>query len=230
MDERHSFSVERAGSPRRSSHAAQLFSFGDRDMLKRVNCILLFAPLLLVVVGCASQRPLTQGDAGPYSGQRIADLAVSMQGCHADEVGTNVTAWPFTLARYLRKNGPGPHDYQPWCSEFVCWTYAAAGWPLAPRKRDRWMLTDNTQLRAWFVKHRRFVSKDDPAWRSLIPQPGDYVRFNNARGGHSAIVQSVSGPDLNIVSGDSRNQVRLDTVKDFHDSKNIEGIGLRLAP
>ena len=91
-------------------------------------------------------------------------------------------------------------------------------------------MTDNTQLRAWFIKNRRFVRKNDPAWVNLIPQPGDYVRFNNARGGHSAIVQSVSGPDLNIVSGDSRNQVRLDTVKDFRDSMIIDGIGLRLAP
>ena len=212
-------------------------------MLKRISCILLFA-MLLLAVGCASQgsvgsraankdaateRQPTQGDVGLYSGQRIVDLAVSMQGCHADEVGTNVTAWPFALARYLKKARPGSHNYEPWCSEFVCWAYAAAGWPLVPRARDRWMMTDNTQLRAWFIKNRRFVSKNDPDWVSLIPQPGDFVRFDNARGGHCAIVRSVSGPDLNVVHGNSGNQVRLDTVKDFRNSLIIDGIGLRQA-
>ena len=198
-------------------------------MLKRVSYILAFVSLL-VAVGCASQRSPTQGDAGPCSGQRIVDLAVSMQGCHADEVGTNVVTWPFALARYLKKNGPGPHDYEAWCSEFVCWTYAAAGWPLAPRAQGGWMLRENEQLRGWFIRNRRFVSKNDRAWVSLIPQPGDFVRFDNARGGHCAIVRSVSGPDLNVVHGSSGNQVRLDTVKDFRNSLIIDGIGLRLAP
>jgi hypothetical protein len=211
-------------------------------MPKRISCILVFA-ILLVVVGCASQGSVrggacraatgsqpTQADAEPNSSQRIVDMAVSMQGCHADEVGTNVAAWPFALACYLKKKGPGPHDYEPWCSEFVCWAYAAAGWPLAPRAHDGWMLKDNKQLRAWFIRNRRFVTRNDPAWVSLIPQPGDFVRFDNAAGGHSAIVRSVSGPDLNIVEGNSRNQVRFDTVKDFRNSNDIDGIGLRLAP
>ncbi len=198
-------------------------------MLKRVSCILVFV-ILLVAVGCASQRSPTQGDAGPYSGQRIVDLAVSMQGCYPDEVGTNVTAWPFALARYLKKNGPGPHDYRPWCSEFVCWAYAVAGSPLASRWQHGWMMTDNQQLRAWFIKNRRFVSKNDSAWVSLIPQPGDFVRFDNARGGHAAIVRFVSGPDLYVVSGASANRVRLDTVRDFRSSMIIDGIGLRSAP
>ena len=92
------------------------------------------------------------------------------------------------------------------------------------------MMTDNTQLRAWFIKNLRFVSKNDPAWMSIVPQPGDFVRFDNARGGHAGIVRSVSGPDLNVVHGSSGNQVRLDTVKDFRNSVMIDGIGLRLAP
>ncbi len=92
------------------------------------------------------------------------------------------------------------------------------------------MLRNSTRLRAWFIKNRRFVRKNDPAWVSFIPQPGDYVRFDNAAGGHSAIVRSVSGPDLNIVQGNAKNQVRLNTVKDFRNSKNIDGVGLRLAP
>jgi hypothetical protein len=153
-----------------------------------------------------------------------------MQGCYADEVGTNVAAWPFALARYLKKKGSGPHDYEPWCSEFVCWAYAAAGWPLVAAAQDGWMVKDNKQLRAWFIRNRRFVSKRDSAWVSLMPQPGDYVRFNNAAGGHSAIVRSISGPDLNIVHGNAGSRVRLDTVKDFRNSMIIDGIGLRLAP
>ena len=35
------------------------------------------------------------------SGQRIVDLAVSMKGFYADEVGTNLTVSPYALARHL---------------------------------------------------------------------------------------------------------------------------------
>jgi hypothetical protein len=175
-----------------------------------------------------SQTP--QADTEAHSGQKIVDLAVSMQGCYADEVGTNVAVWPFPLARHLRKQGPGPHDYEAWCSEFVCWAYAAAGWPLARGPRGVWMLKNTTQLRAWFLQNRRFVTRNSPDWASLAPQPGDYVRFNNAAGGHSAMVRSVAGPDLNIVHGNSGNRVRLSTVKDFRSNTNIDGIGLRLGP
>lgn len=113
------------------------------------SCFCLSIAILFLAVGCASQRSTWNGtcrgaDEGaatePDSSQRIVDLAVSMQGRHADEVGTNPHAWPFALTRYLQKKGSGLHDYESWCSEFVCWTYAAAGWPLASGAQDRWML------------------------------------------------------------------------------------------
>jgi hypothetical protein len=163
------------------------------------------------------------------SGQQIISIATSEFGRYPDEVGKGLGWYPYELSRYISKTGTNIHDYEAWCSEFVSWTYAAAGYPFAKGSQGGWMFSGNQQIKSWFAANRRFISKNDPEWFTFIPQPGDYIRFDNSAGGHSAIVRSVNHSILYIVHGNSGNQVRLSTITDFRNSSSIDGIGLRLA-
>ncbi|MBN1670210.1 MAG: CHAP domain-containing protein [Kiritimatiellae bacterium] len=166
--------------------------------------------------------------ADAIGGERIVALAVAENGRYPDEVGQDLDFYPYDIKRYLAKTGTGPHDYEAWCSEFVAWAYRAADSPFTGGSEGGWMLKGSYSIRAWFVANSRFVDKSSPDWTTFVPQPGDYVRYDTAGGGHSGIVRYVQGTSLYTVEGNVGNQVRLRAISNWRDPANsIDGIGLR---
>lgn len=160
------------------------------------------------------------------------ELAEKEEGRYPDEVGQELEKYPGAISNYLQKTGNGVHDYEAWCSEFVSWTYKAAGYDLSGGYQNSWMLRGSTQLRSWFNENAEFVNRENEKWESFIPAPGDYVRYDNDFGGHSGIVRYASNDTLYTVEGNCSNKVyirRIPQWKTYQDRDNtrIDGIGRR---
>jgi hypothetical protein len=154
-------------------------------------------------------------------GARIVAVAVAQEGCSVSEVGQDLKKRRDTLERYVK---PGA----PWCSEFVSWAYKTAGYPFTNGSPDPWMLTSSTRIKEWFIREETFIPRGSLKWRKLEPRAGDYIRFENGHGGHSAIVRGVAGADLDLVEGNgSGKRVTLRTVTNWRDRDDIDGIGQR---
>jgi hypothetical protein len=151
-------------------------------------------------------------------GDTIVAIAAAEEGRGPNQVGQDLTTYPFKLGNYL---DPG----EAWCSEFVSWAYRAANHPFSGGYEGGWMLKGSVSIRSWFQQHKTFVSKGSAAWSTFTPQPGDYIRYNTSLGGHSGIVHHVSGSTLYTVEGNVNNQVMLRTVSAWHSYYSIDGIG-----
>jgi len=169
------------------------------------------------------------GVADASSGDQIVAIAVAENGRYPDEVGVDLTYYPYDIKRYLVKTGTNEHDYEAWCSEFVAWAYRAADSPFTGGYEEGgWMLKGSYPIRSWFIDNREFIDKSSPKWSTFTPQPGDYVRYDNEWGGHSGIVRYVQGTSLYTVEGNVGNKVRLRIISNWRDPANsIDGIGVR---
>ncbi len=109
---------------------------------------------------------------------------------YPDEVGTTLTEYPFAIKEYLRYEGPGPHDYEWWCSEYYSWVLRLAGCPITGTSFDPdWMIPGNTQIRDWFKSNSEFIYKNDIG--DFKPLPGDFCHIE----GHSAMVWYIDEDD-----------------------------------
>lgn len=114
-----------------------------------------------------------------------------------------------------------------WCTDFVSWVYRAAGVPFTGGYQGGWHLTNNFAVRAWFERQGRWVAKGSPEWERFQPRPGDYLRFDTRRYGHSAIVRYVAGDTLYTIEGNARGGiVRLRRYPDYKHNRRIDGIGM----
>ena len=153
-------------------------------------------------------------------GNQILSLAVSQAGRGPNDVGKELKQYPYKLGRYL-------YSGEAWCSEFVSWVYKVAGFPFTGGKEGGWMLKSSTRIKDWFLRNRTFVTRTNRKWWSFQPNPGDYIRYNNASGGHSGIVRHVSGSTLYTVEGNVGNRVVLRTIPNWRNRVDIDGIGQR---
>ncbi len=150
----------------------------------------------------------------------IVSVAEAELGHGPHQVGRGLESYPFDLGRFL---GPG----EAWCSEFVSWVYLVAGYPLGDTAAGEWIIRSSRGLRRWFRKYARFVERDDPYWDHADPSPGDYIRYDNALGGHSGIVRGVSGTTLYTIEGNVSNRVVARTIRHWRRRNDIDGFGLR---
>ncbi|MBN1306921.1 MAG: CHAP domain-containing protein [Chitinispirillaceae bacterium] len=169
-------------------------------------------------------------DLLPY--EITEEVAANEVGRGSDSVGIewkNQNRYPYDLWRYLM----GPEDA--WCSEFLCWAYRCAGYPLGSdagsTTQPKWMIKGNTTIRSWFQnasnKHE-WVGRDSPSWESFVPVYGDFVRYDNAAGGHTGIVRYASGTSLYTIEGNVNNSVMQRTIRNYKNtSSSIDGFGRR---
>ena len=153
-------------------------------------------------------------------GNRIIAVAVSQVGRGPNGVGKELKRYPYNLGRYL-------YSGEAWCSEFVSWVYKVAGSPFTDGKEGGWMLKSTTRIKDWFLSKRTFITRRNNQWWRFQPNPGDYIRYNTASGGHSGIVRYVSGSTLYTVEGNVGNQVVLRTINNWRNRVDIDGIGQR---
>ncbi len=152
----------------------------------------------------------------------IVEIAVAEKGRGPTEVGKDLTVYPYDLGRYL---GSG----EAWCSEFVAWVYKVAGQPFTGGSEGGWMIGDNTAIRSWFQREKKWMGRADPGFAAFTPMAGDFMRLNNSGGGHSTIVREVQGATLLTVEGNSGNLVRLGTYNNYKSNTAIDGFGMRLS-
>lgn len=73
------------------------------------------------------------------------------------------------------------------------------------------------------------MSHEEAEWDTFVPAPGDYVRYDNAYGGHSGLVRYVSedGGTLHTVEGNVGNSVRSLSKTRWrdYDARHIDGFG-----
>ncbi|MDJ0764719.1 MAG: hypothetical protein QNJ97_17195 [Myxococcota bacterium] len=161
------------------------------------------------------------------NGAKIVEIAVAEDGRYPDEVGQDLDHEPYELVQYLDSTGPGPHDYEAWCSEFLSWAYKAAEVPMTGGSFGGWMWGWSTAIRDWFIENKRFIDRDHPEWDTFTPQPGDYIRQDFGKGDHTAIVRYAEGDTLYSVDGNWGNRVALNTYNNWKDNNTIVGIGVR---
>ncbi len=154
--------------------------------------------------------------------ETIIHIAKSQIGRGPKEVGKELKHHPYNLSRQLRRN-------EQWCSEFVSWVYCAAGTPLRGGRRG-WLLRNSRSLREWFQQNSFFVRREDDYWENNAPIPGDYIRYNNDRGGHSGLVYLVEGSTLVTIEGNINDRVVVKRLKNWRTRDDIDGIGLKSAP
>lgn len=100
-----------------------------------------------------------------------------------DEVGTTLTEYPNAIKNYLEKTGPGPHDYEWWCSEYYSYALRVGECPLySPSSNPDWMIDGNTGIRSWFQNNSEYI--EESAIGDFKPLPGDFCHIE----GHSAMV------------------------------------------
>ncbi len=150
----------------------------------------------------------------------IVAIAVHEENRGPDEVGEDLTVYPYKLNNYLKKD-------EAWCSEFVSWVYRIANDPFTGGSVGGWMLKGSRSIKSWFILHRTFVGRTSALWSTFAPAPGDYIRYNNSFGGHSGIVRYVLGNTLYTVEGNVGNRVRLRAIKNWRDREDIDGFGSR---
>lgn len=158
-------------------------------------------------------------------GQDIVSIALNELGRGPENVGMDRSEYPYSISSYM------PVD-DPWCSEFVSWTYCAAGWPLDGGTYGGWMLNSHQKLLNWFSTHpgkAHWHQKGIDDWSAFIPKPGDYIRFiwSSSGNGHSGIVRAVDGSTLYTIEGNYSNKVKLRTIENWRTWEEINGIGTR---
>ncbi|MGE0789060.1 MAG: CHAP domain-containing protein [Sandaracinaceae bacterium] len=158
-------------------------------------------------------------------GARIVQIASREGGRSAGMVGRerDDRSDPGPLSRYIK---PGAL----WCTDFVAWVYRAAGVPFSGGYHGGWHITNNYAMRRWFQRQHRWVAHDDPAFETFEPQPGDYLRFDTDRFGHSAIVRYVANDTLYTVEGNSRGEVRARRYWFYKQNRRIDGFGIVTDP
>lgn len=191
---------------------------------------ILFIFQVFVFTGC--NLFISWNDFGSVSGDAIVQIALHEDGRTSDQVGRDLTVFPFGLGLYVRPD-------EAWCSEFVCWCYKVAGDPFSGATSNGvtgassgWILRSSTDIKNYFQTHKTFVDRSHPGWGdgSFVPKPGDYIRYNNASGGHSGIVDhlDVTGTILYTVEGNVSDRVQLRTINDWRTVPNsIDGFGVR---
>ncbi|MGD8780203.1 MAG: PKD domain-containing protein [Ignavibacteria bacterium] len=150
-------------------------------------------------------------------GQEIVDVAMKELGRGPNEVGKDVSYYPYNIDLYLDTD-------EAWCSEFVSWCYKVGGCPFT----GNWMISGSKSLRSWFRSLRDFVDRSHLEWNTFEPAAGDYIRYENSGGGHSGIVRYVSNDTLYTVEGNVSNSVVLRARANWRNYDNIDGIGLRV--
>jgi len=175
------------------------------------------------VHGAALSEPARLPVAQSVITDAILAIAVAEEGKGPTEVGVS-TGYP--LSDYAGDITGG------WCSEFASWAYWRGGCPFSDQWGSYpWMIGGSEQIREWFVEHSRFVYQTDPEWETYVPQPGDYIRYNTAGGGHSGIVRYVEGTSLYTVEGNVNDVVMLRRLRDYltaysDPTDGIDGFGI----
>jgi hypothetical protein len=146
---------------------------------------------------------------------KIVDVAFAELGKQSATVGNTAANWPWKMQWSLVGSNP------PWCSEFVSWSYAAAGIPFIGGSHGGWMLDNWSRVIRHFSNAGQYVKKGSDRWSEIAPKPGDYVHMK----GHSAMVLSVDGDRLTTIEGNVRNRVVSREVPNWRSS-SILGIGL----
>lgn len=106
-----------------------------------------------------------------------------------DEVGDTLTEYPNAIRNYLDKTGPGPHDYQWWCSEYYSYALRVGGCPFNTSSNPTWMIDGNTAIRSWFQNNSEYILKSNIG--TFKPLPGDFCHIE----GHSAMVWYIDDND-----------------------------------
>ena len=120
-----------------------------------------------------------QSRAAIYGGELIVDYAEAELGRGPNEVGDDITWYPYDMPRYIN---PG----EAWCSEFVCWVYKVADLGMTGGTEGGWMHDSSYKLEDYFRGLNRWVSASSSASRSIKTQIGKHCRF------HTLYVQNVS--------------------------------------
>jgi hypothetical protein len=133
----------------------------------------------------------------------------------AKEVG--VTEWAghpnysnriVTFRRAVQGRGENPYSAEPWCADFVSWTYRRAGVPIGFDGRGSDYVPE---LVAW--------GKLTGRWRNARsryhPLPGDLIIYSagGSRFGHIGLVAKVGGGRVRTIEGNSSNRVKRRVVK-----------------
>jgi hypothetical protein len=166
-----------------------------------------------------SEYALALSASGDSIGRRIVEIALANLGYGPDSVGIEHKRYPFSLGRYL-----GPREA--WCSEFVSWARMVANIPFRTSGRHGWIIRSSRGIKDWYMRRQRFIDRQDPYWNEYSPNAGDYIRYNNDKGGHSGIVIGVSGSALYTVEGNVKNRVVKRKIKNWRNRSDIDGIGL----
>jgi len=147
-----------------------------------------------------------------------------------DEVGTTLTEYPFAIKNYLEYEGPGPHDYEWWCSEYYSYALRVGGCPLKVSGNPSWMIAGNLDLRTWFKNNSEYISQSSIG--SFKPVPGDFCHIK----GHSAMVWYITEKDSLFTveangdldgNGTFDNQMALVNRGNYKNFKDLLGYGRR---
>jgi hypothetical protein len=148
-----------------------------------------------------------------------------------DEVGTELTEYPNAIKNYLDKTGPGPHDYEWWCSEYYSYALRVGECPLySSSSNPDWMIDGNTILRSWFRNNSEYVERSSIG--NFRPLPGDFCHIE----GHAAMVWYIDDNDSlytveanGDLNGDGTfdNQMALVNRGPYKNFKDLLGYGKR---
>ncbi len=147
-----------------------------------------------------------------------------------DEVGTALNEYPFAIKNYLEKTGPGPHDYEWWCSEYYSYALRVGRCPVKSSSNPSWMIAGNLDLRTWFTDNSEYIYKNSIG--NFKPLPGDFCHIQD----HSAMVWYITGKDSLFtieangdLDGDGTfdNQLALVNRGNYKNFKGLLGYGRR---
>ena len=153
-------------------------------------------------------------------GEKIVKIAMTENGRGPEEVGKDLTEYPYDLARHIPEGSA-------WCSEFLAWAAKVAGCPYTEGYIGGWMITGNTWMREWYQENGKFIDRDHPEWDTFTPSAGDFVRYHTDGGGHTGIVRYVAGTTLYTVEGNVSNKVVLRSFENWREVEKIDGFGVR---
>jgi hypothetical protein len=116
---------------------------------------------------------------------------------------------------------------QPWCSEFVAWCYHMAGCDMTTSfiyYNDNWRIPGVGYIIDYFSQYKTWCIREDLP-KDVELNAGDYVAVDNES--HSVMVWEIKGDDLHVIDGNNGNQVNDYWIKNFRESEEIDGFGLR---